>query len=247
MGTEGGHSPRLGSAPGLPLTCPPHGPFLQRRGLHLEVEQLGQDGGVVATAVQVGQRQGPATAPLSDGVGAPLGTRPPSALTWPQQRAAPWAAGGWAWGGNGATGSNWEALGEEPGCFPWRGAEPCLPQLGLTLHMGARLHPTGPLGLGWASAAAAPPPAAPGAGTALRGGRTDHPRNHSPITPKPPPAPTCSLLLQLLRPGPDFSHVVPVGFQQLRCPRMPLAGLSLRHRGRQEPHRAGDKVHTPCG
>lgn len=71
------------------------------------------------------------------------------------------------------------------------------------------------------------------------GGRTGHPRNHSPITPKPPPVPTCSLLLQLLCLGPDFGHVVFVGFQQLRCPRVPLwqgrllAGLSLRHRGRQ--------------
>lgn len=108
VGTEGGHNPSLGSASGLPLTCPLRDPFLQRRGLHLEVKQLGQDGRIMATAAQVGQRQGPATAPLSDGVGAPLGARPPSALTWPQQRAAPRAAGGRAWGGNGTTGSNWE-------------------------------------------------------------------------------------------------------------------------------------------
>lgn len=148
----------------------------------------------------------------------------------------------------GATGS---LFGEQPGCFPWRGAEPCSPQLGLTLRMGARPHPAAPLGLALALAAAAPPPAAPGAGTALRGGRTGHPTNHSPITPKPPPVPTCSLLLQLLCLGPDFGHVVFVGFQQLWCPRVPLAGLSLRHRGSQEPHgagdKAGDKACTPCG
>ena len=73
-----------------------------------------------------------------------------------------------------------------------------------------------------------------------------------PITPKPMPAPTLSLLLQLLGSGPDFGHVALVGLQQLPWPLLvplwwgrPLAGLSLLHRGLQQA--GGARPHQPRG
>lgn len=64
-----------GSGLGLGLTGPsalawPRSPFLQRGGLRLEVEELGQDGRVVPSTAQVGQSQRPATAPVSAMAGA---------------------------------------------------------------------------------------------------------------------------------------------------------------------------------
>lgn len=274
----GGHDPRLGSALGLPLTRPPRCPFLQRRGLHLEVEQLSQDGHIMTTTAQVGQHQGPAMAAVSAagrgggwGGGGVLCWAPgcPPTLSSHLASAASGPAGGrralrcravlgWKW----AIWGQRPFFGEQPGHFPQRGAEPCSSLLGLTLRAGVRPHPAVPLGIAWASAAAAHPPAPPGAGTALRGGKTCYspppPRKHSPVTPKPLPVPTCSLLLQLLGPRPDFSHVLLVGFQQLRCPQVPLwqgrplAGLSLRHRGRRwaggtSPTGLGTKPAPRCG
>lgn len=152
------------------------------------------------------------------------------------------------------------------------------PWPGLTLHGPAVQHdPAGPPGPGSAPVPPAqggglqPPwsPAPPAAGTALRdgerlwgGGSAQpptapllgllHQTGAPPITPNPMPAPTLSLLLQLLGPGPDFSHMAFVGLQQLLwllpvSPRWgrPPAGLSLQHRGLQQAGGAGP--HQPWG